>query len=69
MSFREITLRRGRQSWFPGPAAHGPASQRQVLQIMRPKADHRLLEDPDTLAQVREDPRGFLDDVRFLFRT
>jgi hypothetical protein len=36
---------------------------------MRPKADHRLLEDPDTLAQVREDPRGFLDDLRFLFRT
>ncbi len=31
---------------------------------MRPKADYRLLEDPDTLAQVKEDPRGFLDDLR-----
>jgi uncharacterized protein len=45
-----------------GPRRSGKTT---LLQLMRPKADYRLLEDPDTLSQVREDPRGFLDSLRF----
>ena len=45
-----------------GPRRSGKTT---LLQLMRPKADYRLLEDPDTLGQVRYDPRGFLDGLRF----
>lgn len=44
-----------------GPRRSGKTT---LLQIMRPKADYRLLEDPDILAQVRADPRSFLESLR-----
>jgi hypothetical protein len=52
---------------FPALLLTGPrrSGKTTLLQLMRPKADYRLLEDPDTLAQVKEDPRGFLDGLRF----
>jgi uncharacterized protein len=51
---------------FPGVLVTGPrrAGKTTLLRLLRPDADYRLLEDPDTLAGVREDPRGFLDAIR-----
>jgi len=52
---------------FPALLLTGPrrSGKTTLLQLMRPKADYRLLEDPDTLGQVRYDPRGFLDGLHF----
>lgn len=44
-----------------GPRRSGKTT---LLQLLRPKADYRLLEDPDTLAHAKQDPRGFLDGLR-----
>lgn len=44
-----------------GPRRSGKTT---LLRRLFQKADYRLLEDPDTLAQVRADPRGFLDSLR-----
>lgn len=35
-----------------------------LLKHLFPKADYRLLEDPDVIAAVRADPRGFLEDLK-----
>jgi len=35
-----------------------------LLQHLFPKADYRLLEDPDLVSRFRHDPQGFLDSVR-----
>ena len=45
-----------------GPRRSGKTT---LLRQLRPEADYRLLEDPDVVAQVRADPRGFLDGLRF----
>lgn len=44
-----------------GPRRSGKTT---LLRGMFPKADYRLLEDPDILGQVRRDPRGFLDGLK-----
>ncbi len=44
-----------------GPRRSGKTT---LLRHLFPKADYRLLEDPDILGQVRRDPRGFLDSLR-----
>ena len=36
------------------------AGKTHLLRHLLPKADYVLLEDPDTLARLRADPRGFL---------
>lgn len=43
-----------------GPRRSGKTT---LLRRMLPRADYRLLEDPDTLAQVKADPRGFLESL------
>jgi predicted AAA+ superfamily ATPase len=35
-----------------------------LLRHVLPRADYRLLEDPDVLARVRADPRGFFDELK-----
>lgn len=35
-----------------------------MLKRLFPKADYRLLEDPEIVARVRADPRGFLDELK-----
>ncbi len=40
------------------------AGKTYLLRHLFPRADYVLLEDPDTLAQVRADPRGFLAERR-----
>jgi predicted AAA+ superfamily ATPase len=40
------------------------AGKTTLLRHTFPKASYHLLEDPDVLARVRADPRGFLDEVR-----
>jgi hypothetical protein len=32
--------------------------------MLFPRADYRLLEDPDTIARVRADPRLFVEELR-----
>src|ERR1039458_4508599 len=44
-----------------GPRRSGKTT---LLRGLFPKADYRLLEDPDILGQVRRDPRGFLDSLK-----
>jgi predicted AAA+ superfamily ATPase len=70
---RKVTLRRlipvasAASRGFSAVLLTGPrrSGKTTLLQLMRPKADYRLLEDPDSLAQVHDDPRGFLDGLRF----
>jgi len=51
---------------LPGPAITGPrrSGKTTLLRHVFPKADYRLLEDPDELARVRNDPRGFVASLR-----
>jgi uncharacterized protein len=51
---------------FGAVALTGPrrAGKTFCLRKTFPKAEYHLLEDPDVLARVRSDPRGWLDDVR-----
>ena len=44
-----------------GPRRSGKTT---LLRHVFPRASYYLLEDPDTVARLRADPRGFLDDVR-----
>ena len=44
-----------------GPRRSGKTT---LLKMIFPRAEYRLLEDPDVLAQVRSDPRGFLDGLK-----
>ena len=51
---------------FPALVLTGPrrAGKTSLLRHALPRADYRLLEDPDTLGRVRADPRAFLDELR-----
>ena len=44
-----------------GPHRSGKTT---LLRRAFPRASYHLLEDPDTVARLRADPRGFLEDVR-----
>jgi predicted AAA+ superfamily ATPase len=44
-----------------GPRRSGKTT---LFKRLFPKADYRLLEDPDILGQVRRDPRGFLESLK-----
>src|SRR5258708_2384330 len=44
-----------------GPRRSGKTT---LLRRVFPKAAYHLLEDPDTVARLRADPRSFLDEVR-----
>jgi len=44
-----------------GPRRSGKTT---LLRRMFPRASYYLLEDPDTVARLRSDPRSFLDEVR-----
>ena len=50
---------------FPAVVLTGPrrAGKTWLLNHLFPKADYRLLEDPEIIARVREDPQGFLDEL------
>ena len=52
-------------SAFPSVVLTGPrrAGKTTILRRILPKASYALLEDPDILARVRDDPRSFLDDL------
>lgn len=52
---------------FPSVVLTGPrrAGKTHLLRHLFPKAQYLLLEDPDTLSKFRQDPHGFLDDLRF----
>jgi len=51
---------------FPAIVLTGPrrVGKTSLLCHMLPGADYRLLEDPDVLARVRADPRGFFDELK-----
>ncbi len=61
----ESVLARARRA-FPAVVLTGPrrVGKTSLLQHLLPAADYRLLEDPDLLARVRADPRGFLDELK-----
>jgi len=50
---------------FPAVVLTGPrrAGKTFLLRRMFPEASYRLLEDPATVARLREDPSGFLDEL------
>jgi predicted AAA+ superfamily ATPase len=58
-------LRRAARA-FPALILTGPrrAGKTTLLRMLFPRADYRLLEDPDTLARVRADPRLFVEELR-----
>lgn len=60
----EIVLRKAARN-FPAVVLTGPrrAGKTSLLRHAVPGADYRLLEDPDVLARVRSDPRGFFDEL------
>jgi len=51
---------------FPAVILTGPrrAGKTVLLRRLFPEADYHLVEDPDVVARLRADPRGFLDGVR-----
>jgi hypothetical protein len=51
---------------FPAVVMSGPrrAGKTTLLRRVFPRADYRLLEDPDVIARLRADPRAFLDELR-----
>lgn len=59
------TLLRAAKDW-PAVVLTGPrrAGKTHLLRHCFPDAAYFLLEDPDVLARVKADPRGFLDDLR-----
>jgi len=60
----ETQLRRAARA-FPAIVLTGPrrAGKTMLLKHLFPKATYHLLEDPDVVARLRADPRGFLDAV------
>lgn len=60
----EVVLRKAARN-FPAVVLTGPrrAGKTSLLRHAVPGADYRLLEDPDVLARVRSDPRGFFDEL------
>jgi uncharacterized protein len=64
---REIeALLRSASRTFPAIVLTGPrrAGKTSVLRHLFPEASYVLLEDPDVIARVRADPRGFLDELK-----
>lgn len=61
----ETALLKARRN-FPAVILTGPrrVGKTSLLRHMLPSADYRLLEDPDLLARVRADPRGFFDELK-----
>jgi uncharacterized protein len=51
---------------FPAVVLTGPrrSGKTHLLRQMLPEASYHLLEDPDTVARYRADPKGFLDGVK-----
>ena len=51
---------------FPALIVTGPrrAGKTTLLRECFPRVSYRLLEDPDTVARVRADPRSFLEEIR-----
>jgi predicted AAA+ superfamily ATPase len=51
---------------FPAQIVTGPrrAGKTTLLRKLFPRASYWLAEDPDVVARLRADPRGFLDEVR-----
>jgi len=61
----EGALHKARQN-FPAVVLTGSrrVGKTMLLRHVLPGADYRLLEDPDVLARVRDDPRGFFDELK-----
>jgi predicted AAA+ superfamily ATPase len=59
-----VVLRAAKQ--FPAIVVTGPrrAGKTTLLKRLFPDASYTLLEDPDVVARVRADPRGFIDELK-----